>query len=218
LHWGSDTSRNCWPAATQREFAGERHSGACNTKHFCGLSYLTSTGDTPSDDLKPTLTARQIDSNVVADRAEIQVDRIDPGQTVTPGTTLTVQENDNYYLNAVLWKEGVIIATARSGSQLNRPKRCRRIQRRGSQTSRLVTSSLRRKNQETHRHREKNATDTATVSREKLVGAMFWAAFGLLGLLTAVALFNLVVVLACLVGLSLLVRLFRDPEDESGAR
>jgi uncharacterized membrane protein YhaH (DUF805 family) len=69
---------------------------------------------------------------------------------------------------------------------------------------------------------------------------MFWAAFGLLGLLTAVALFgfytsvtrviniwitdqyqpifnavfNLVVVLACLVGLSLLVRLLRDGEDE----
>lgn len=92
--------------------------------------------------------------------------------------------------------------------------------------------------------REKNATDTATVSKEKLVGYMFWAAFGLLGLLTAVALFgfytsvtsiitiwitdqyqpiftavfNLVVVLACLVGLSLLVRLLRDAEDESSVR
>jgi hypothetical protein len=89
---------------------------------------------------------------------------------------------------------------------------------------------------EADQDREQNAT----VSREKLVGYMFWAAFGLLGLLTAVALFgfytsvtrviniwitdqyqpifnavfNLVVVLACLVGLSLLVRLLRDGEDE----
>lgn len=81
--------------------------------------YLTNTGDAPSDDLKLTLTARQIDSNVVADRAEIQVDQIDPGQTATPGTTLTVPESYNYYLDAILWKEGVIIGTARSAAQLD---------------------------------------------------------------------------------------------------
>jgi PGF-CTERM protein len=90
-----------------------------NRTELAVSGYLTNTGDTPSEDLRLTLTARQIDSNVVADRAEIQVEQIDAGQTVTPGTTLTVPENYNYYLDAILWKEGVIIGTARSAAQLD---------------------------------------------------------------------------------------------------
>lgn len=82
-------------------------------------TYLTNTGDRGSDDLRLLLTARQIDSSVVADQQAIQVSPIEPGQTATPETTLTVPEGYNYYLDAVLWKEGVIIGTARSGAQLD---------------------------------------------------------------------------------------------------
>lgn len=82
-------------------------------------AYLTNSGDTRAGDLTLELIARQSDSGIVADRATIQVGDVRPGRTVTPSAELTVPDDYNYYLDAILKKDGVIVATARSGAVLN---------------------------------------------------------------------------------------------------
>ncbi|TSD15069.1 PGF-CTERM sorting domain-containing protein [Haloglomus irregulare] len=81
-------------------------------------TFLTNGGGDPVEDLRVTVYARQVDSNIVADRASMRIDRIGSGETVTPGAELTVPDEYNYYLEAVLWKDDVIVDTARSGAAL----------------------------------------------------------------------------------------------------
>jgi len=82
-------------------------------------TYLTNTGDDPSDDLRLVLKARQADSNIRAAERSITVGTIQPGQTARPATTLTVPSEYNYYLDAVLWKDGVIVGTASGVANLD---------------------------------------------------------------------------------------------------
>ena len=86
---------------------------------------LTNAGDTRAGGLRLELTARQADSNIVADRETVEVGQIAPGETATPTTELTVADGYNYYLDAVLWKDGVIVGTARSAANLNPTERLR---------------------------------------------------------------------------------------------
>jgi len=81
-------------------------------------TYLTNTGDRPAGDLELVLTARQNGSNVVADRTTVQLDAIDSGKTATPTGELVVPDDYNYYLDAVLWRDGTVLATARSTANL----------------------------------------------------------------------------------------------------
>ncbi|MDY7081076.1 MAG: PGF-CTERM sorting domain-containing protein [Halobacteria archaeon] len=87
--------------------------------------YLTNNGDEASQDMRIVLKARQSDSNIVADSQEIPVGSIQAGQTATPTATLEVPDNYNYYLDAVLWKDGSIVGTSRSVANLNPTKRIR---------------------------------------------------------------------------------------------
>ncbi|APW97631.1 hypothetical protein CHINAEXTREME_07530 [Halobiforma lacisalsi AJ5] len=80
--------------------------------------YLTNAGDDPADDLELELKARQIDSNVVADADTVSVPAVDPGKTATPSTELEVADEYAYYLDAVLWHDGTIIATDRAVADL----------------------------------------------------------------------------------------------------
>ncbi|UPW00825.1 hypothetical protein M0R88_01670 [Halorussus gelatinilyticus] len=82
-------------------------------------TFLTNEGDDASEELRVVVTARQADSNVVADRASVRVGTIRPGRTATPSVELTVPDEYNYYLDAVLWKDGVVVGTARSVANLN---------------------------------------------------------------------------------------------------
>ncbi|WP_128476208.1 DUF7490 domain-containing protein [Halorussus pelagicus] len=82
-------------------------------------TFLTNEGDADSEELRVVVTARQADSNVVANRTEVEVGTIRPGRTATPSVELTVPDEYNYYLDAVLWKDGVIVGTARSVANLN---------------------------------------------------------------------------------------------------
>ncbi|USZ67545.1 PGF-CTERM sorting domain-containing protein [Halorussus salilacus] len=82
-------------------------------------TYLTNEGDDPSEELRVVLTARQADSNIVADRATVPVGTIEPGRTATPNAELAVPDGYNYYLDAVLWKDGVVVGTARSVANLD---------------------------------------------------------------------------------------------------
>jgi PGF-CTERM protein len=82
-------------------------------------TYLTNSGDAPVDDLRVVLVARQADSNIVADRASVPIGEIRPGRTATPSATLTVPDEYSYYLDAVLWKDGVIVGSARAVADLD---------------------------------------------------------------------------------------------------
>lgn len=81
-------------------------------------AYLTNTGGNAGD-VRVTFVARQADSNIVADRGSVRVGQIPPGHTVTPSTTLTVPSEYNYYLDAVLWKDGVIVGSTRTAANLD---------------------------------------------------------------------------------------------------
>jgi PGF-CTERM protein len=82
-------------------------------------TYLTNGGDDAAGDLRLVVQARQADSNIVADEAEVDVGAIRPGRTETPTAELTVPTGYDYYLDAVLWKDGVIVGTARSAANLD---------------------------------------------------------------------------------------------------
>jgi PGF-CTERM protein len=90
-----------------------------NTTTMQVTTYLTNRGSTESEDLRLVLTARQAESNIVADRTTVEVGQIQPGRTATPTATLDVPSEYNYYLDAVLWKDGVIVATTRSAANLD---------------------------------------------------------------------------------------------------
>lgn len=82
-------------------------------------AYLTNAGDAPAGDLTLTLLARQADSNVVADRTTVSIGRLREGRTTTPSARLSVPDDYNYYLVALLQKDGVIVDVAQSGALLN---------------------------------------------------------------------------------------------------
>lgn len=92
---------------------------AANRTTLAVSAYLTNQGDEPSDDLRVQFILRQADSNIVAARESVTVGAISPGRTVTPETSVTVPANYNYYLDAILWKDGVIIGSARSAANLH---------------------------------------------------------------------------------------------------
>lgn len=82
-------------------------------------THLTNTGDDPAGDLRLVLKARQAESGIVAAESTVPVGEIQAGTTATPSTRLTVPSGYNYYLDAVLWKDDVIVGTARSGANLH---------------------------------------------------------------------------------------------------
>jgi PGF-CTERM protein len=84
---------------------------------------LTNRGDEPSEDLRVTVVLRQADSNIVAARSEAPVGTIQPGRTETVETQVTVPSQYNYYVDAVLWKDGVVVDTARSAANLDPTER-----------------------------------------------------------------------------------------------
>ncbi|WP_136589307.1 DUF7490 domain-containing protein [Salinigranum halophilum] len=86
-------------------------------------STLTNRGDEPSEDLRVTVVLRQADSNIVAARSEAPVGTIRPGRTETVETQVTVPSEYNYYIDAVLWKDGVVVDTARSAANLDPTER-----------------------------------------------------------------------------------------------
>ncbi len=82
-------------------------------------TYLTNAGDSPAGDLELVVKARQADSGIVADRRTVQVGSIAPGRTARPSATLAVPDGYNYYLDAVLWKDDVVVGTVREAATLD---------------------------------------------------------------------------------------------------
>jgi PGF-CTERM protein len=80
---------------------------------------LTNTGDDRPENLRVTVTLRQADSNIVANRTSVPVGSIRPGRTETVEAGLTVPSEYNYYIDAVLWKDGVVVDSARGAANLD---------------------------------------------------------------------------------------------------
>lgn len=80
---------------------------------------LTNRGDAQSADLSVSFVLRQADSNIVAARETVPVDAVRPGRTAAVSTDVTVPSEYNYYVDVVLWKDGVVVDTARSAANLN---------------------------------------------------------------------------------------------------
>jgi PGF-CTERM protein len=84
---------------------------------------LTNRGDGPSGELTLKLVARQAESNVVADRVETAVGAIRPGRTQDVETTVSVPTGYNYYLDLALFKDGVLVDSARDVANLDPSER-----------------------------------------------------------------------------------------------
>lgn len=82
-------------------------------------TYLVNRGDEAGGDVQVRLRARQTDSNVVADEATVDVGTIDPGHTVGPHARLVVPEEYNYWIDAVLTKDGVVVGTVTERANLD---------------------------------------------------------------------------------------------------
>jgi hypothetical protein len=82
-------------------------------------SYLTNGGDDAESDLSLVVTARQADANVVAARAERSVGTVEPGRTAAPTVRLRVPDGYDYYLDATLWRDGVILGSTRAAANLD---------------------------------------------------------------------------------------------------
>jgi len=84
---------------------------------------LTNAGDAQTSDLEVTFTARQAESNVVADRVTVPVGEIRPGRTASIDGEVTVPSEYNYYVDAVLWRDGVHVDSAQSVANLDPSER-----------------------------------------------------------------------------------------------
>jgi PGF-CTERM protein len=80
---------------------------------------LENRGDADAEGLRVGLTLRQAESNVVAARTAVDVGTVRPGRTASPTTTVTVPAGYNYYVDAVLYRDGVVIDTARGAVNLD---------------------------------------------------------------------------------------------------
>mgnify|MGYP000395095501 CR=1 FL=1 len=94
-----------------------------NTTTLDVSTYLTNRGAEPSGDVSVELVVRQADSNVIAARTTVPVNDVDPGATVTPRATVDVPSEYNYYLDAILRKDSVVVDTARGAANLDPQER-----------------------------------------------------------------------------------------------
>lgn len=82
-------------------------------------TFLTNGGDEPAGDVSLRLRARQAESNAIADQTTVPVDTIRPGRTRSLSAALSVPDEYNYWLDAVLVRDGVIVQTASEPANLN---------------------------------------------------------------------------------------------------
>jgi hypothetical protein len=80
---------------------------------------LVNGGDDPVGDLRVTVVLRQAESNLVAARRTVDVGQIRPGRTAGPSVALSVPDGYNYYVDATLTRDDVVIDTARGAANLD---------------------------------------------------------------------------------------------------
>jgi PGF-CTERM protein len=108
------TEGNVWPtvAVSVRE--------ADNATATLSVSVsVTNRGDAASDPIDLRLLMRQAESNVIADEARETVGSVRPGRTETVTATVEVPANYNYYVDAALWSDDVLIDETQGVANLN---------------------------------------------------------------------------------------------------
>ncbi|WP_435097271.1 DUF7490 domain-containing protein [Halorubrum sp. N11] len=98
------TESNVWPtvAVSVREADNETATLSVSIS-------VTNRGDAASEPLDLRVLVRQAESNVIADEASETVDEVRAGRTDTVTTTVEVPANYNYYVDAALWSDDVLI-------------------------------------------------------------------------------------------------------------
>jgi PGF-CTERM protein len=81
-------------------------------------AYVTNTDAERAEGVDVVLVARQAESNIVADRETVEVGSIGAGRTVTPNASLTVPDGYNYYLDAMILRDDVLITSTRAPATL----------------------------------------------------------------------------------------------------
>jgi len=74
--------------------------------------WLTAVGPSEADSLSVTFVVRQAESNVVAARTSVDAGGLDEGRSETVTTEVSVPGEYNYYVDAILTRDGVIVDTA----------------------------------------------------------------------------------------------------------
>ncbi|MFC7187337.1 DUF7490 domain-containing protein [Halorubrum yunnanense] len=108
------TEGNVWPtvAVSVRE--------ADNATATLSVSVsVTNRGDAASDPIDLRLLMRQAESNVIADEARETVGSVRPGRTDTVTATVEVPAEYNYYVDAALWSDDVLIDETQGVANLN---------------------------------------------------------------------------------------------------
>lgn len=80
---------------------------------------ITNGGDEPTEDLRVEFVLRGADSNLVADKTTVTVGEIRPGRTNEVSGTVSISTNFNYFVDAVLYRDGVIVDSAASVANLD---------------------------------------------------------------------------------------------------
>lgn len=84
---------------------------------------VTNRGDSASDAVDLRVLLRQADSNVVADDAEVRVGSVRPGRTDTVTATVEVPDGYNYYVDAALWDDDVLVDETQGVANLDPQQR-----------------------------------------------------------------------------------------------
>ncbi|AZQ15435.1 PGF-CTERM sorting domain-containing protein [Halorubrum sp. PV6] len=108
------TESNVWPtvAVSVREADNETATLSVSLS-------VTNRGDDASESLDLRVLVRQAESNVIADEASATVSEVRPGRTDTVTTTVEVPADYNYYVDAALWSDDVLIDETQGVANLN---------------------------------------------------------------------------------------------------
>jgi len=93
-------------------------------------AYLTNDGGDETGDLSVQFVLRQAESGIVADRVRVPLGAVPAQHTVAPGARVTVPDGYNYYVDAILWRGGVVVDSARGVANLD-PDESIRVNRSG---------------------------------------------------------------------------------------
>ncbi len=81
-------------------------------------THLTNVGDEQVDGLTLVVFARQAESNIIADRQSVDVGAIRPGRTSAASARLSVPDDHNYRLDALVQRDGVILGVESATAEL----------------------------------------------------------------------------------------------------
>lgn len=108
------TEGNVWPTVAVSVAEADNETATLSVS----IS-ITNRGDEASEPLELRVLLRQSESNVIAADTTENVGSVRPGRTDTVTTTVEVPANYNYYVDAALWSDDVLIDETQGVANLN---------------------------------------------------------------------------------------------------